>query len=956
MRKRSFFIATLCFVMTFFDAFAKDSMDSVCFEKVFSAVSNQMKSETGDDVFTPVLMGRGATNKKTGVPEDVFVLLKGDLSEEQKKIFAEKVTATMLSPVPFTVLSFPKAMRFLDLLDKKTDRLSNHVDNRQEFFFSRKTETNRFSPYPALFNVRLAERFETEKGKKDAFLYGVFIENARKFPLKTLEEETLSESFRERLKKSSFARHTNLTFADDYDAALRPMLYDIVTGKKNLTAPSPVPFSSRVLPLDAVEKDDVAGYFKALSHYKYIDGRYDEKYEINKKTRQENFAFLENLSAKKQKELVGLFEKTTGFPNVAAVEKKMRSSLNKAVGDTLTERVEETGENNALIYLNPLFYPKEVFPGDASGDTVIVLEKGDKGFKETFLFYSDARLSGFFSSPKTSVFVVSLDFLQKRLEYFEPLAVETLRYNAPDFEKALVSFFPPKDRDGLIYLMRLLKNIKADEGVSARGDVLSDMLKKSSLFTGVRPFQKDVFDETVASNRRRLINDYKNAGLLKRFDAVKLLMKNASGSLPKELTDDSAIRRVSDWEESLRATEHRPYFRLLTQRDMADGDVSVFPEEVYALPPLARALAAFDGLADIRKVYPFEDGRFIFNKPARMQNYAAIEGLTDEKDQKAFVKRFKEVTKFPKHEEVLKNIFRHVNETLSKTSRALNGLFGTAYDVLFWGVDPSCSLGPTRGVPLPASDLDKSYIVLKGTGDLEKDGEVVSKFEELFQRSTDQRIVTFVQDKVGMPHVKTVAQIEAVLDKYDAIAEKLLQTREQRDKYAHLKATNEDDNTAGQFNIDLAAYLGDYSERDEMMDWALFLEPLTWHEKIKSPEKRRLLRGDAQRLVDRLNASPFVRYSNAMRLEKMGKRLPLKDKLKQRLVLEKEFDAWPTEKQYRLVVALIKNITREADDDIILPYISSTGGLTGMEIFSYEKMLADKVRKSSLKNNNEMTK
>ena len=110
------------------------------------------------------------------------------------------------------------------------------------------------------------------------------------------------------------------------------------------------------------------------------------------------------------------------------------------------------------------------------------------------------------------------------------------------------------------------------------------------------------------------------------------------------------------------------------------------------------------------------------NKLIRNENLSFLDKIQSKEDKQQFITHYSELTGFPNLEKVSQRIEKEFILAVKKSAIGIEGA-----ECIAAGYDETCSVGKRRA--FPGSDLDKAFIVLEGTGDLEKDRDVVEKFK-----------------------------------------------------------------------------------------------------------------------------------------------------------------------------------------------------------------------------------
>ena len=339
-----------------------------------------------------------------------------------------------------------------------------------------------------------------------------------------------------------------------------------------------------------------------------------------------------------------------------------------------------------------------------------------------------------------------------------------------------------------------------------------------------------------------------------------------------------------------------------------------------------------------------------YDKAIRADNYSFLDKLTTNFDKQAFIQKFCEFTKFPNLREISSQIDSTFKSCIKNISRTLNYRRGeSSHDIIDFGYDPTCSLGLRKA--FPGSDLDKGYIILKGTGNTTSDEDVVNNFKSELWDNLDQRIVSLNHPDT-FPSVYTKAQVKSILSKLDEIAKKVIDN-------AYIKVN------LAQAGIAAASWLMGYrySPADKIVSEyfkkietttdpykaALFNRKVA--QKIKSPEDREIAKnfafcaeimyanlkkdhaGKTDSFFKDIAQSAFVVNSNVTQVNAWQAEINdgyMKSKLRNRERLENDFYQMSTDTKYDLIKDVIKYCTDDQsyrfseyfknDDDIANRY------------------------------------
>ena len=294
------------------------------------------------------------------------------------------------------------------------------------------------------------------------------------------------------------------------------------------------------------------------------------------------------------------------------------------------------------------------------------------------------------------------------------------------------------------------------------------------------------------------------------------------------------------------------------------------------------------------------------NKDIRRHNLSFLDYIYSLEDKKKFIENFERVTKFPDLKAVSENIEDEFKKSIMAVSQESNNYM---YEVVAAGYDETCSVGKRKA--LPGSDLDKSFIIIKGdifdVWGRNKEKEVVDDFKGKLWAKTDQRILSYNHD-TSFPTVMTVNQVRNNIRTLNEVTKVMNFDRNEMSKLVQEEYS--DLIKASKFNIILARYLPkkkydhpfDTLNKENVKNFAYFIESVRDGKKvITSPI--------FDCLIKEIENSDFYKYSNVAQMKAMknaiNSGLEQKTKISLRKDLEKNFKEWPIEKQFDFVKTLI---------------------------------------------------
>lgn len=320
---------------------------------------------------------------------------------------------------------------------------------------------------------------------------------------------------------------------------------------------------------------------------------------------------------------------------------------------------------------------------------------------------------------------------------------------------------------------------------------------------------------------------------------------------------------------------------------------------------------------------------FGYNNYMRKKNLSFLDRVTNTEEKRRFIDYFKDLTGFPNLYDVSEKIKTEFVSAVGKSSEKLNSdNYTNRFDVLQAGYDGICSVG--RHKALPGSDLDKAYVIIRGSGYDDVDTELVNKFKGELWFNTDQRILSYNHDDAAFPQVYTITQLKKLLKAADEKTESMGLIRRYRPlsdiiwgsslcpeykekktaKYNELKSLTEsyhEDYVEGsRFFIELCrqfprgeAGVLDVNQptRENIKNIGFVLEAL--REGIYFTNFSKLDYTD-------LYKSTTYNLTNMSQLKALKNRNDVKPKRVARENLKNDFNSWGIDKQFRFVKTLIE--------------------------------------------------
>ena len=300
----------------------------------------------------------------------------------------------------------------------------------------------------------------------------------------------------------------------------------------------------------------------------------------------------------------------------------------------------------------------------------------------------------------------------------------------------------------------------------------------------------------------------------------------------------------------------------------------------------------------------------------REENLSFLDRVNYSSDKRQFINHYEELTGFPNLQEVSRRIQREFLRAVEQSQRDLSY---SKYDVLLAGYDGVCSVG--RGKAFPGSDLDKAYVILRGTGWQYEEGDIVDNFKGKLWQNTDQRILSYNHDEAAFPQVYTKEQIERLTK---AVDDKDYPHRQLQINHEHISETYKEQYRLlyDMWGFDNAKYMDDYVEANPY--WVKYCRefPIAGVDTVRvyNPSREniknvgftleairegKLLKGLRENLdIIGRTSYEMVNLSQLAALKKIGDRKP---KRVARDSLMYEFPRWDLDKQFRFIKTLIKS-------------------------------------------------
>lgn len=332
-------------------------------------------------------------------------------------------------------------------------------------------------------------------------------------------------------------------------------------------------------------------------------------------------------------------------------------------------------------------------------------------------------------------------------------------------------------------------------------------------------------------------------------------------------------------------------------------------------------------------------------KEIRQENLNFLNCLKDDGEKKKFLEYYCNLTGFPDLNKVSKKIENEFCRVALQGQRGLNQAHSSAdngpYSVLRMGYNDLCSVG--KGAALPGSDIDGSYIIIKGGHSANEDKRFVDSYKSYLWNNTDSRILSY-NHPAGFPQVYTINQVNALLKAADDETSKmhlrepshltnspilryLMGYKDESDDFIHYSALknkyNDSFTEANSFFIKLCDKFNnnntiDYNNpsKEMMKNFGFFIEVFTEGFHFGGiPETKAL-----NELTRQISKSDFAHLTNLSQIHIKKQENYLSKKVHIRRLIESSYPKDSTEIQYGLVSAIIKASCGE--DDGTLAYLA----------------------------------
>lgn len=351
--------------------------------------------------------------------------------------------------------------------------------------------------------------------------------------------------------------------------------------------------------------------------------------------------------------------------------------------------------------------------------------------------------------------------------------------------------------------------------------------------------------------------------------------------------------------------------RLLNFKKSSQKTTFTFTAKPYELPAI-NVKSAYDAMV----LYNFlslgnyldssDDDVCPENKQIRQTNLSFLEKLKSQEDKKIFIEHYKDVTGFPNLKLVSEKIEKEFILGIKKS------LFDLETNCILAGYDGTCSVGKKRA--FPGSDLDKAFVVLESSGNLNRDLEVIEKFKANLWNNIDQRLLSFNHD-ISFPNIFTTLQIKDKLNKIESKIKNINIDKNYLNKLLEEEYVNLE--KAAEYNI-LISKNFDIEVNDpeieitkeDLKNFGYFIESLRDGKYLIKTDQFEYLKKD-------LEKSDFYNFSNLAQMKAMNKAVNEGRENKTKILLrenfEKTFNSWDLDKQLDFIKTLIKYSCEDND-------------------------------------------
>ena len=314
----------------------------------------------------------------------------------------------------------------------------------------------------------------------------------------------------------------------------------------------------------------------------------------------------------------------------------------------------------------------------------------------------------------------------------------------------------------------------------------------------------------------------------------------------------------------------------------------------------------------------------------RSSNLKVLNYLYTPKDKKYFIAAYEDYTGFPDMKEVSSRI---KSEFVSASEKAQNILqkkypeYSSAYEIVAMGYDGVSSVA--KETAFPGSDLDKAYVILKGSDDDLENEITVQNFKAELWKNTDQIILSYNHDVSAFPEIYTEKQINSMCKAINKAAGEMnlfhqetvrkpikilgifnsFKEEKKPSKYSFYReltdSFSEDYVGANKFIIDLAnKFPANYTwqkpinvsnpSREDIYKSSFIIESISHGERLKGEDFKLPIN---KRVADLINLS---------QIQSLKKKSSLKEKYIKRKNIQNDYKYWSTDKKIAFIKSMIK--------------------------------------------------
>jgi len=305
------------------------------------------------------------------------------------------------------------------------------------------------------------------------------------------------------------------------------------------------------------------------------------------------------------------------------------------------------------------------------------------------------------------------------------------------------------------------------------------------------------------------------------------------------------------------------------------------------------------------------------NRIIREENFEFLERVINSEEQRKFISYFKNLTGFPDLQYVSYKIEQELLGAANKASNILKstGVYGqSSYEILNIGYDTTCSVG--KKIALPGSDIDKAYIILRGSSFNSDNLQIIDAFKGHLWENTDQRILSY-NHNAAFPQVYTIQQIKDMVNVADRKIKQDYLSAKDFALYKTIMSTYQNDYIkANQFFIRLSklfpvnngnSFNPQSPTKEFLKNFGFFIETFR--------EGKHLLKNsgnDIKELDELIRSSLIGHLTNISQLSAIkGNSAQKKTKIIQREKLSQDFNSWITMDQYLLIKSIIRSYSED---------------------------------------------